>query len=68
MIDLSRKVTVMKIAVTQMARRDGDPPRLVADASLAATELKWRTAHSDPEHFARTAWRWMMEHRKNAMK
>ena len=67
-IDLARKVTGKRIAVTSAPRRDGDPPRLVADASLAATGLKWRPAHSDPENIVRTAWRWMTEHRNGAMK
>ena len=67
-IDLARKVTGKKIAVTPAPRRDGDPPRLVADASLAATGLTWRPAHSDPENIVRTAWGWMTEHRQNAMK
>ena len=67
-IDLARKVTGKKIAVTSAPRRDGDPPRLVADASLATTGLTWRPAHSDPENIVRTAWRWMTEHRNSAMK
>ena len=67
-IALSRKVTGKTIGVTAAPRREGDPPRLVADASLAATGLKWRPAHSDPENIIRTAWRWMTEHRNGAMK
>jgi UDP-arabinose 4-epimerase len=65
-INLARTVTGRKIAVTQAARRKGDPPRLVADASLAATGLKWRPVHSNPENIIRTAWRWMIEHRNRA--
>ncbi len=61
-------ITGKKIAVTSAPRRDGDPPRLVADASLAATGLNWRSVHSDPENIIRTAWRWMTEHRTKAMK
>ena len=67
-IDLARRVTGRTIAVTPAPRRDGDAPRLVADASLAATGLKWRPAHSDPENIIRTAWHWMTEHRTRAMK
>jgi UDP-arabinose 4-epimerase len=67
-IDQVRRITGRKIAVIQAARREGDPPRLVADASLAATGLRWRPAHSDPENIIRTAWRWMTEHREMAMK
>jgi UDP-glucose 4-epimerase len=67
-IALSRIVTGKTINVTAAPRRAGDPPRLVADASLASTGLKWRPAHSDPENIIRTAWRWMTEHRNGVMK
>jgi UDP-arabinose 4-epimerase len=67
-IDLARQITGRPIASTPSPRRDGDPPRLVADAQLAATGLDWRPAHSDPENIIRTAWRWMTEHRDKAMK
>jgi UDP-arabinose 4-epimerase len=67
-IALSRKVTGKTIGVSAAPRREGDPPRLVADASLASTGLKWHPAHSDPENIIRTAWRWIVEHRASAMK
>jgi UDP-arabinose 4-epimerase len=61
-------VTRRNIPVTTAPRRAGDPPRLVADASLAATGLGWRPMHSDPENIIRTAWLWMTEHRKKVVK
>jgi UDP-arabinose 4-epimerase len=63
----ARIITGRTIAAVPAPRRDGDPPRLVADASLAATGLKWRPAHSDPENIIRTAWRWMVEHRESVL-
>jgi UDP-arabinose 4-epimerase len=39
-------------------RREGDPPALVADASLAATVLGWRAQCSDLDTIIRTALAW----------
>jgi UDP-arabinose 4-epimerase len=61
-------VTRRNIAVTPAERRAGDPPRLVANASRALAELNWKPVHSDIGNILGTAWRWMTEHRQNAMK
>ncbi|MEM8615570.1 MAG: UDP-glucose 4-epimerase GalE [Pseudomonadota bacterium] len=39
-------------------RRAGDPPRLVADPSLAHSLLGWRPKHSDLDTILQTAWNW----------
>jgi UDP-glucose-4-epimerase GalE len=39
-------------------RREGDPPELVADASLSRAELGWRPQSSDLDTIVRTAWGW----------
>lgn len=39
-------------------RRPGDPPRLVADASRAISELGWRPQRADLETIIADAWRW----------
>jgi UDP-arabinose 4-epimerase len=39
-------------------RRDGDPPALIADASLAASLLGWRAECSDLDTIIRTALAW----------
>lgn len=38
------------------ARREGDPPELVADPSLARRILGWECRHSDLDTIVRTAW------------
>ncbi|MGH9356395.1 MAG: UDP-glucose 4-epimerase GalE [Terriglobia bacterium] len=43
-------------------RRAGDPPVLVADASLAREALNWNPCHSTLEEIIRTAWRWHASH------
>jgi UDP-arabinose 4-epimerase len=39
-------------------RRPGDPPELVADATLARERLDWRSTHSDLDTIVRTALDW----------
>lgn len=41
-----------------VGRREGDPPELVADATLAAQVLGWRPKYSGLAEIARTAWNW----------
>jgi UDP-glucose 4-epimerase len=42
----------------EIPRRAGDPPSLVADASLARANLGWIPQLSDPATICGTAWRW----------
>ncbi len=53
------------IPVVMCPRRDGDPPRLVADASKARNVLKWRPQYSDLSTILETAWQW--QNRKLAL-
>jgi UDP-glucose 4-epimerase len=41
-----------------VARRDGDPPLLVADPSRAKAALGWRPRRSDIDTIVATAWAW----------
>ncbi len=45
------------------ARREGDPPELVADASRFQRDLGWRPSRSDLRTILRTAWSWIQESR-----
>jgi len=44
------------------ARRPGDPPELVADATLAETLLGWKTRYNDVGSIVETAWKWHQAH------
>ena len=57
-IETCRRVTGEAIPVTVGPRREGDPPRLVADPSRARQQLDWRPALSDLDTIVRTAWEW----------
>ena len=66
-IACARKVTGKPIAATAEARRLGDPPVLVADASQARAVLNWTLRHSELGDVIGHAWKWMSEHRARAM-
>jgi UDP-glucose-4-epimerase GalE len=58
-IATAREITGLPIQTEVGARRPGDPPVLVADASRADRELGWRATHSTLQEMITTAWKWM---------
>jgi UDP-glucose-4-epimerase GalE len=56
------KTTGKAVHVRNSERRRGDPPRLVADASLVARELGWKPQLSDLPSIVKTAWAWQQKH------
>ncbi len=40
------------------SRREGDPPVLIADATLARSSLGWLPLHSDLNTIIKSAWKW----------
>jgi UDP-arabinose 4-epimerase len=54
----ARAVTGSNIPVVVRERRQGDPPRLVADPALAIRELGWRPCRGDIALQIGDAWRW----------
>ncbi len=65
-IQAAEKVTGKRVPFTNEARREGDPPRLVADSTKAREVLGFRTQAAGAnatemqylEHIIRTAWDW----------
>lgn len=57
------EVSGRKITSIDAARRAGDPPRLVASAEKAKTQLGWRPRFQNLEEIVRTAWNWE-QHRR----
>lgn len=57
-IEAARRVTGQAIAVSEAARRAGDPPRLVADASKAKALLGWQPKYAELEQIVAHAWAW----------
>jgi UDP-arabinose 4-epimerase len=57
-VEEAGRVTGRKLEAGIVPRRPGDPPELVADASLARTELGWEPKVSDLPTILESAWRW----------
>jgi UDP-glucose-4-epimerase GalE len=61
-IDACRQVTGHAIPVRTVEPRAGDPPSLVADASLARSLLGWVPKYTTIEPIVATAWNWHRTH------
>jgi UDP-glucose-4-epimerase GalE len=60
-VQICREVTGHPIPVRIAPRREGDPPALVADASLAKRELGWQARYTIRE-IIESAWAWHKKH------
>lgn len=60
-IDMAERVAGKKVAVIEGSRREGDPARLVADATLAKEMLAWSPIYADLETIIRHAWQWELK-------
>jgi UDP-glucose-4-epimerase GalE len=58
-IETARRVSGRRIAFELGPRREGDPPRLVGDASRAQQVLGWSPRRPQLEGIVRSAWEWM---------
>jgi UDP-glucose-4-epimerase GalE len=61
-VRVAETVSKRKVPCRDTGRRPGDPPALVADASLAAEVLGWRPGVSDLETIVGTALAWHKSH------
>ncbi|WP_298929770.1 UDP-glucose 4-epimerase GalE [uncultured Ramlibacter sp.] len=57
-IDAVRRVTGHPVPVRDDPAREGDPPALVADATLARAELGWQPRYADLDTIVAHAWQW----------
>jgi UDP-glucose 4-epimerase len=57
-IRCSEKVTNLPIKVVKGARREGDPPVLVAAADKVREKLGWKPKYVELEPIVESAWRW----------
>ncbi|MGI9592056.1 MAG: UDP-glucose 4-epimerase GalE [Myxococcota bacterium] len=56
------RVTGHPVPIEECARRPGDPPELVADATRFMRETGWTPQHSDLDTILSTAWTWLQHH------
>ncbi len=61
-VEACRKATGHKIPTRIVDRREGDPPALVADASLARQTLNWTPKFIGIEPIVASAWQWHKAH------
>jgi UDP-glucose 4-epimerase len=61
-IDAARRVTGRDVPYERAPRREGDPPRLVADARRAREVLGWAPKRPSLEAIIRSAWEWQQVH------
>jgi UDP-glucose 4-epimerase len=61
-IKMCEKVSGKTIKAIEKPRRPGDPPRLVASAEKAFTELGWKPKYPKLEDIVSTAWAWHKAH------
>jgi len=61
-IRMCEQVSGRKITALEKPRRPGDPPRLVASAQKAVTELGWKPKFPRLEDIVGTAWAWHEQH------
>ena len=61
-IQTCEQVTGRKIPVVEKPRRPGDPPRLVAAADKARTELGWQPRFPKLDQIVASAWAWHQQH------
>lgn len=57
-IRAAKSITKKDFPVVESARREGDPPFLVADNSKVRKVLRWEPKYDDLDHIIRTAWEW----------
>ena len=61
-IQMCEKITGKKIPTVEKPRRPGDPPKLVAGAAKAKSELGWQPQFPKLEDIVSTAWAWHLAH------
>ena len=61
-IELTKKITGKDFHVIYADRRPGDPAVLVADSTLAKSELGWKPEFNDLAAIIKHAWQWEISH------
>jgi UDP-glucose 4-epimerase len=61
-IETARRVTGRDVPFEKVGRREGDPPRLVGDATKAREVLGWAPRRPSLDAIVRSSWEWMESH------
>lgn len=57
-VDMVRNVTGEDFQIVESARREGDPPELIAASSRIKDVLGWIPEYDDLEYIIRSSWQW----------
>ena len=57
-VNEAKRITNIDFPIEETARREGDPPALVADISKIRRSLKWQPLYDDLGYIIETAWKW----------
>ena len=60
-LDAVARVSRQQLVIKEEPKRAGDPPRLIAQASMIREILGWKPEHDDLDHIVNTAYRWEQE-------
>jgi len=63
-IDMALYITKGKLRIVESERREGDPPSLVADPSMAKAILGWEPERPDLETIIKNAWQWHQKEKR----
>ena len=63
-IESCERISGSRIPAVEKPRRPGDPPRLVAAADKAISELGWKPRYPKLDDIVATAWAWHQQHPK----
>lgn len=58
-ISAAEEVTGKEVPVVFGPRREGDPPELIADPTLAESQLGWKAKNLSVTEIVSSAWKWM---------
>lgn len=61
-VQMCEEITGSTIPAVEKPRRPGDPPKLVAGADKAFTELNWKPQYPKLRDIVATAWAWHQKH------
>lgn len=61
-ITVCEQISGVKIPFVEKPRRPGDPPKLVASAQKAISELGWKPQYPKLQQIVETAWKWHKKH------
>jgi UDP-glucose 4-epimerase len=61
-LEATKRVTGLEVPHENAPRREGDPPRLVGDATRAREVLGWQPKRASLEEIIRSAWEWQEAH------